>query len=859
MPENTPLMEQYNRLKAMHRDSILFFRLGDFYEMFSDDARTASKILNLTLTARQGIPMCGVPHHSAKYYIARLIKEGFTVAIADQMEDPSKVKGLVKREVVRVITSGTLLDENFLESKTNNFLCAVSPLQNGYSVALSDVSTGEFVYQHITNDVSGRKLSILLVRFNPAEIILPISSKTNGMLCKIIANFTASVKFVEDINFASGINSGKLAGFDLDMPDNTEELSACIAVVIYIEKTQPGVLQSIKKIKKISSSDYMQLDELAVRNLELVKGISTGTRGNSLFEAIDRTITPMGGRLLNKSILEPLLDVSEISERQDAVEFFIRNDLLRLEIRDVLKNFQDVERILSKLSAQTANAKDLVALKNSLKTVPTIKVKISHALKSAELLGDSFLVRDGVSNLSEIIEVISLIEKAVVDEPPHTVKEGGIIKDSYSTDLDELRSVSRNAKDWILAFESQEKERTGIQSLKVKYNSVFGYFIEVTKSNLDKVPSDYVRKQTISTGERFITESLKQKESMILGSQERIANLEYDIFDGIRLKVLHYIKEIQSIAAAIASLDLFASLAEIAVENDYVRPKINNGKMLVIKDGRHPVIERVLGNNFVPNDVLLDSSRRIAVITGPNMSGKSTYLRQTALIAILAQMGSFVPAAEADIGIIDAIFTRIGASDRLSHGESTFMVEMKEVAAILANVTPRSIILLDEVGRGTSTFDGISIAWSVLEYLRPFGAFVLFATHYFELTELSNIHPEIINLNVAVKEWKGDVLFLHKIINGSADKSYGIHVAKIAGLPEKVLSRSKQLLTFFENNYSKKDDAQPELFSCTPQAKDVSASSDVEDEIESLDIDGLAPKQALEKIYYWKKKLLEEN
>ena len=803
MSELTPLMRQYQQIKNNHKDSILFFRLGDFYEMFYDDAKTASRVLKLTLTARQKVPMCGVPYHSSKFYIAKLIKEGFSVAICEQMEDPSKVKGLVKREVVRVITSGTVLEDNLLESKINNFLCAIYPYDKKSAIAFCDISTGEFFCQEIADDPNYRKLNLQLSKFTPSEILLPKSESENDNLIKSLRVSKTALNFIDNINFSQDIVKEKLAKLNIGLPEEEYSRIVCSAIITYIEKNQPDILNNLKNIKKISYSDYMILDELAIKNLELVEGLTSASRSGSLFEAIDRTITSMGARLLRKSILEPLLDFKAISERQDAIEFFINNGLLRMEIREILKNCQDIERLLSKIIAQTANGRDLVALKKSLKTIPQIKNKTTEILKSTEFLGNSEIIRSYFSELKTLDDIVELIEKSVVDEPPPTIKDGNLIKDGYNKDLDELKFISKNAKDWIAKFEVEEKQRTQINSLKVKYNSVFGYFIEVTKTNLDKVPVDYIRKQTIATGERFITDALKQKESMILGAQEKISALEYDIFLKLRGQIMENSESIQLNAKAIAGIDMFSAFAELAVENNYIRPKVVDTDILNIEDGRHPVIEKVLSGKFVPNDLLLNREKRIAIITGPNMSGKSTYLRQTAIIIIMAQIGSFVPAKYAEIGIVDSVFTRIGASDRLTAGESTFMVEMKEVANILNNATSKSYILLDEVGRGTSTFDGISIAWATIEYLKPLGAKVLFATHYFELTELSNIHPEIMNLNVSVKEWKGDVLFLHKIISGSADRSYGIHVGKLAGLPNIVIRRANELLAFFEKNYNK--------------------------------------------------------
>ncbi|HAX61052.1 MAG TPA: DNA mismatch repair protein MutS [Elusimicrobia bacterium] len=866
MSKLTPLMNQYHLIKDKHKNSILFFRLGDFYEMFDDDAKTASKVLRLTLTSRQNVPMCGIPYHSYKYYVARLIREGFSVAICEQMEDPSKSKGLVKREVVRVITSGTVLEENLLEAKINNFLCAIYPYNSGFAVAFIDVSTGDFYNLSISDDRNLRKLNMQLSKYTPSEIILPKSEQENTNLIKTIKKEKTTLTFIDNINFSPEIAEDTSLKFQFSDMENDRRESlldentriVCSAIISYLKKTQQDVLANVQKIRKITGNDFMTLDELAIKNLELVEGISSGSRTGSLFEIMDKTVTSMGARLLRKSILEPLLDIKNISERQDAIEFFIINGLLRMEIREILQNCQDIERLLSRISAQTANGRDLVALKKSLMVIPQIKSKISETIKSSDFLGSSEIIKNYFSDLKTVDEVVNLIEKSIVNEPPATIKEGGLIKTGYNSDLDELKFISKNAKDWIAKFETDEKQRTQIQSLKVRYNSVFGYFIEITKANLDKVPPDYIRKQTIANGERFITEALKQKEAMIFGAEEKRAALEYEIFLKIRQEIMQDIEVIQTNAKAIAGIDMFSSLAELASENRYIRPSVNSTSTIKITDGRHPVIEKILGEQFVPNDILLDNEKRIAIITGPNMSGKSTYLRQAALIIIMSQMGSFVPAKEAEIGIVDSIFTRIGASDRLTAGESTFMVEMKEVSNILGNATKKSFILLDEVGRGTSTFDGLSIAWATIEYLRPLGAKVLFATHYFELTELADIYDgERINLSVAVKEWKNDVLFLHKIVEGCADKSYGIHVAKIAGLPKKVIDRSEELLAFFEKNYNKKNPRQPELF--IPPDEKILTKSPVLDEIEKTEPDEMKPLDALQKIYEWKRRISEQH
>ncbi|MDO8735360.1 MAG: DNA mismatch repair protein MutS, partial [Elusimicrobiota bacterium] len=557
--------------------------------MFEDDAKTASKVLRLTLTSRQDVPMCGIPYHSYKYYVARLIKEGFSVAICEQMEDPSKSKGLVKREVVRVITSGTVLEENLLEAKINNFLCVIYPNNLDFAVAFIDVSTGDFYNLSISDDRHYRKLNMQLAKYTPSEIILPKSEQENTNLIKTIKKEKTMLTFMDDINFSPEMAEDTLLKFEMDEAENKNTKIVCSAIISYIQKTQPDVLTNVRKIRKITDNDFLSVDELVIKNLELVEGFSSGTRIGSLFEIMDKTVTSMGARLLRKSILEPLLDIKNISERQDAVEFFITNGLLRLEIREILKNCQDIERLLSRISAQTANGRDLVALKKSLTVIPLIKNKISETIKSSDFLGSSSVIKNYFSDLKTVDDVVSTIEESIVNEPPATIKEGGLIKTGYNSDLDELKFISRNAKDWIAKFEADEKQRTQIQSLKVRYNSVFGYFIEITKANLDKVPQDYIRKQTIANGERFITEALKQKEAMIFGAEEKISALEYEIFLKIRQEIMRDIEIIQTNAKAIAGIDMFSSLSELAAENRYIRPSVNSTSIIKITDGRHPV------------------------------------------------------------------------------------------------------------------------------------------------------------------------------------------------------------------------------------------------------------------------------
>ena len=812
--ETTPAMKQYQSIKGDYSDSILFFRIGDFYEMFFDDAITASKALNITLTSRDKnkenpIPMCGVPHHAVDIYIGRLIRKGFKVAVCEQMEDPKTVKGVVKREVIRVITPGTVLNPNLLGEKDNNFFVSLYPDQNGYGIAVIDISTGDFRVAEFT-DSSGNSHEDLLKRIKneflklePKEILVPKSflnnsdSKLQTLNSELSAAVNSCEDWVYDYEYAhktllSQFKTASLDGFGCEnMP---LAVSAAGAAIYYFKATQKSPLTHLYRISLLKSDEFMNLDFSTQRNLELTRRSYDGSKEGSLLGLLDLTVTSMGGRRLKEWLLKPLLNADKIKTRHDTVGKLKDSHRTREEIRDNLNKILDMERLTARITLSAANARDLIALKNSITPIKTIKGLLEKI--------PSEIFKGMLSEWDDLSDIEKLIDISIKDEPPLSLKDGGLIKDGYSKELDELRSISRDGKEWIVQMEGRERERTGIANLKVSYNKVFGYFIEITKKHLSKVPEGYVRKQTVATGERYISQELKEYEDKILGAEEKIKNIEYQIFEEIRKRIAEEGKRILKMAGIISEIDVLASLAEVASRYDYICPSINENDTIEIIDGRHPILERIIeGERFVPNDTCLDNhNNQIMIITGPNMAGKSTYMRQVALIVLMAQTGSFVPAREAKVGIVDRIFTRVGAQDYLQKGQSTFMVEMNETANILNNATSRSLIILDEIGRGTSTFDGISIAWSVVEYIHNnTKAKTLFATHYHELTELSITLDSVKNYNIAVKEWNDEIIFLRKIAVGSADKSYGIQVARLAGLPKEVIERAKEVLANLEN------------------------------------------------------------
>ncbi|AGB40925.1 DNA mismatch repair protein MutS [Halobacteroides halobius DSM 5150] len=876
MSDLTPLMQQYFSIKDNYQEEILFFRLGDFYEMFAKDAQIAARELELTLTARnkgsgEETPMAGVPCKSAESYIAQLIEMGYKVAICEQVEDPKATSGLVKREVVRVVTPGTVVNNDLLEDKDNNYLAAIIGNQDGFGFAVVDVSTGEFVTTQLDGPTQINKVIDELSRINPAEILLDnkveeteeiiefIDNQLNPILSKTKEGFTTKEAYRLLTDQFDVVN---LEGF------GCEELPLAIqaagAILDFLVETQKRSLNHINQLATYSTTDYMVLDANTRRNLELTQTMRDKSKRGSLLWVLDQTVTAMGGRKLKKWVEQPLLELDRIEYRLDAVEEITKNIFAKEELKELLTEVYDIERLLGKIIYGSANARDLISLKSSLHILPEVK-EVLDQFKTPKL-------KKLQDNLDKLEDVACLIENSIKEDPPTTLTEGSIIKKGYDNQLDELLEAMENGKQWIIDLQKQERERTGISSLKVGHNKVHGYYIEVTKANLDAVPEDYVRKQTLSNSERYITPELKDKESVILGAQENSKELEYKLFVEIRDKVAQETERIQKSATILAQLDALLSLAEVALNNDYTKPQLNTDDQIDIEAGRHPVVEEMMEEEvFVPNDTYLDQqSDRFGIITGPNMSGKSTYMRQVALIVLLAQIGSFVPADKAKLSIVDRIFTRVGASDDLTTGQSTFMVEMNEVANILNNATANSLIILDEVGRGTSTYDGLSIAWAVTEYIsnpEKIGAKSLFATHYHELTELEERLPGVRNYNVAVKEEGDDVVFLHKIIPGEANQSYGIEVAKLAGVPSEVTNRSKEILDWLEEEEDKKvtedtNQSQKKENQIKEEAGQLALfqgqTSEVVQKLSKLDIMSLTPLEAMNKLHQLQQKAQEE-
>lgn len=829
MSKTTPMMRQYYEIKAAYPGCILLFRLGDFYEMFGEDAKLASRLLQITLTSREAgkdrrIPMCGVPYHSIDGYIAELVRQGHKVALCEQVEDPKTAKGVVRREVVRVFTPGTVMESDMLDSKENNYLVAVTrkqiPPRAGtspkstalfhggnveYGLAACDLSTGEFMCTHIDGDDAFVSLKDEIARLRPAELLFDPafdSEEATEEKKALIGIISGVYEMMEPRHFSTDsarrrllnhFNVESLEGFGCEnLPLAT---IAAGAVLAYLESTQLMGMAQITSLKTYSTSAHMLLDQATRRNLELTRTLRTAERRGSLLWVLDATRTAMGSRLLKRWIEQPLLDVGAIERRLDAVEELVEDMELRHRVRESLDRVHDIERLSSRIATSSANARELVSLKDSLLALPELKADLSGA-KCDTLL-------ELAHALDPCEDIAHLIQSALVDDPPISVTEGDIIKEGYSPEVDELKQASREGKEWIARLERQERERTGIKSLKVGFNKVFGYFIEVTRANLANVPDDYERKQTLANAERFVTPELKEKEAQILGAEERVTDLEYRLFVEVREAVAAQTHRLQLTGAILSELDVYSGLAQVAVDRRYVRPVFEDNQGLHIKSGRHPVVEAMLEDgSFVPNDADLDQQTQIIVLTGPNMAGKSTYLRQVALIVLMAQIGSFVPAASAKLTPMDRIFTRVGASDDLATGQSTFMVEMNEVANILNHATERSLVVLDEVGRGTSTFDGLSIAWSVTEFLHNHPTIrpkTLFATHYHELTELENLLPRVKNYSVAVHKDGSDIVFLRRIVRGGVDQSYGIEVARLAGLPKAVIQRAQEILKELES------------------------------------------------------------
>lgn len=820
MENTTPMMRQYLDLKKEYSDCILFFRLGDFYEMFFEDAILGSKELEITLTGRdcgleERAPMCGVPYHAAEGYIAKLIVKGYKVAICEQVEDPSLSKGIVKRDVVKVITPGTIIDAHMLEEKENNYILSAY-LEHGMAgITYTDISTGELKTTELLGSRYIEKLVDEIVKISPAEIIVnTFMSNEVDIEALINLNTKSFLTLYDQSDFhystACKLITEHFNGFNLeDLGIDTHRSSICStgALLEYLRKTQKNSLSHLKEINFYTTEQFMILDRSTRKNLELTETIRDKKRKGSLLWLLDKTNTAMGARTLRKWIEEPLLNIDEIQLRLDVVEEFIEHLMIKEEVKSLLKNVYDLERLIGRISYGNANARDLIALKNSLKVIPPLLVSLG-TLKSKKL-------NEIVNQIDSVDEATNLIEVSIDENPPITIKEGGIIKNGYHKDLDELRDIILNGKTWMTTLEENEKKSTGIKSLKIGYNKVFGYYLDVTKSNLNLVPSYFIRKQTLANSERYITPELKEVEFKLLGAEEKVIELEYQLFNDIRERIKAYTSRIQNTAAAVAALDALISLADISQQYKYCKPEITLDGRIHIKNGRHPVVERAINNSmFISNDTLLDTiENRFSIITGPNMAGKSTYMRQVALIVLMAQIGCFVPAENATIGIVDRIFTRVGASDDLSQGQSTFMVEMSELANIIQNATPSSLVILDEIGRGTSTYDGLSIAWSVVEYIsstRLLGARTLFATHYHELTELEGILEGVKNYCITVKESGDSIIFLRKIERGSVDQSYGIQVAKLAGIPDSITGRAKDILRQLEeHDITKKGTKQP--------------------------------------------------
>ncbi len=872
MAEFTPMMIQYLETKKKYEDCILFYRLGDFYEMFFEDAVTVSKELELTLTGKscgqeERAPMCGVPYHAAETYLTRLVNKGYRVAICEQVEDPKTAKGIVKREVVRIVTPGTNTNTQMLDEGKNNYLMCICYMEGIYGISAVDVTTGDY---YVTQVKELRQAQDEIMKFMPSELVyhpaLPISGLDLGDLRErlgISDHLLEEWYFDEDTccnQLKEHFKVGTISG--LGLKEYGTGTLAAGAVLRYLYETQKNSLSHITRLIPYSTGKYMVIDSSTRRNLELTETLREKQKRGSLLWVLDKTKTAMGARMLRNFIEQPLIYKQDIEDRLDAVEELNKSVITREELREYLDAVYDLERLMGKVSYKSANPRDLIALKNSLQMLPHIRLLLSE-LETSEWKS----IYQDMDSLQDLEELISA---SIEDDPPLTIKEGGIIKSGYNEEVDRLRHAKTDGKNWLAALEQEEREHTGIKNLKIKFNRVFGYYLEVTNSYKDLVPETWIRKQTLSNAERYTTPELKKMEEDILGSEDRLFSLEYDLFTEIRERIAQEVLRIQKTAKAVAKTDAFASLAFVAERNNYVRPKINTDGEISIKGGRHPVVEQMIPDDmFVENDTLLNNSeKRISIITGPNMAGKSTYMRQTALIVLMAQIGSFVPADSAQIGIADRIFTRVGASDDLASGQSTFMVEMTEVANILRNATKNSLLILDEIGRGTSTYDGLSIAWAVVEHIadaKKLGAKALFATHYHELTELEGRLPGVNNYCIAVKEQGENIIFLRKIQKGGADKSYGIQVARLAGVPEAVLQRAKEIsdqltdhditirkTTFAEkkpSHFKKKEtEGQLSMF-------DVPEYPEVIEEIRSIDISALTPLEALNKLYQLQQKI----
>ena len=873
------MMKQYMETKSQYQDCILFYRLGDFYEMFFDDALTASRELEITLTGKncgqeERAPMCGVPYHAVESYLNKLVSKGYKVAICEQVEDPKTAKGIVKREVVRIVTPGTNLDTQALDESKNNYIMCIVYIADRYGVSVADITTGDYFVTEIEDSA---RLMDEIYRFSPSEIICNEAFYMSGMdLDGMRDRLGITIYSLDAWYFDDAVCRQKLLDHfkvssfaGLGLADYDCGVISAGALLQYLLETQKNDLSNLTHITPYTSGKFMMLDSSTRRNLELCETLREKQKRGSLLWVLDKTKTAMGARTLRKYIEQPLIDKKEIEKRLDAVQELKNQAISREELREYLSPVYDMERLIMKITYGSANPRDLTAFRTSLEMLPPIR----YILQDMQC----DLLRSIMEELDPLEDLCTLITNAIREEPPIAMKEGNIIRDGYNEEVDKLRRAKSDGKDWLAKLENDEREKTGIKNLRIKYNKVFGYYLEVTNSYKDLVPEYYTRKQTLANAERYITPELKELEDMILGAEDKLYALEYELYTEVRDTVAAEVERIQQTAKAVAALDVFASLALVAERNNYVRPKINEKGVIDIKEGRHPVVERMIPNDmFIANDTYLDDKKhRISIITGPNMAGKSTYMRQTALIALMAQVGSFVPAKSANIGISDRIFTRVGASDDLASGQSTFMVEMTEVANILRNATSKSLLILDEIGRGTSTFDGLSIAWAVVEYIsdsRLLGAKTLFATHYHELTELEGKIENVNNYCIAVKEKGDDIVFLRKIVKGGADKSYGIQVAKLAGVPDLVINRAKEIVEELSEGdittrvseiatkdkvsrkkpkvkkYDEVDIAQMSLF-------DTVKDDDVLEELKSLDVGNMTPIDALNTIYRLQNKL----
>ena len=872
MAKLTPMMEQYMAIKEQNQDCILFYRLGDFYEMFFDDALTASRELEITLTGKncgmeERAPMCGVPFHAVDSYLNKLVEKGYKVAICEQVEDPKQTKGIVKREVIRIVTPGTNISQQSLEDEKNNYLMCIFCSDDSFGLSVVDVTTGDF---RTTSMDELHKVVDEIFKFAPAEIICNVAFMISGVDIEFIKDkLGVSVSNIDHYYFdeeqgeaaiKSQFHVGNLNG--LGLSDHPMGKIATGALLLYLHETQKNALNHLMSVSPYETSEYMIIDSSSRRNLELCETLRDKKKKGSLLGVLDKTKTAMGARLLRSMIEQPLIDRVKIEERYDALTSLTKQAIAREEIREYLNPVYDLERLMTKVSYQTINPRDMIALKVSLQWLPPIKTILEEC-------GDSLLsgLREDLDTLED---VAGLLEDAILEEPSIAVKEGGIIKDGFSEQIDQLKRAKTDGKQWLMQLEERERRATGIKTLKVKFNKVFGYYLDVTNSYKDKVPEHYIRKQTLTNSERYTTEELNKLADTILGAEDRLCALEYETFASIRETLAGEMERIKKTAGVIAYLDVLCSLACVAEQNGYVRPKLNTKGLIDIKEGRHPVVEQMMSNDmFISNDTYLDSKRhRVSIITGPNMAGKSTYMRQSALIVLMAQIGSFVPAQKANIGIVDRIFTRVGASDDLASGQSTFMVEMSEVANILRNATKDSLLILDEIGRGTSTYDGLSIAWAVVEYIsnpKLLGAKTLFATHYHELTELEGKIGSVNNYCIAVKEQGDNIVFLRKIVKGGADKSYGIQVAKLAGVPDMVIQRAKEIVSELSDS-DIVSQAQKIQVSSEPQQLSLFAN-DSEPmmehpfmaEIRKKDLSSMTPLEALNYLYILQNRLREEE